>query len=753
MKQPIAWAPWFETALVSVALGWLTLYTYLLFIQLPYAGFEWDTSTQQVNAVWSAAARQLQVGDRLIQVADMSVADYKADVRRPFWPVNAVGGEVPLVLERQGRRLTVTLQPAAFALDEFSTRVQSQWFLAWAFWLGGSLTFLIVRPRDRRWRLLIAFQMLTATFISASTLSRWQLGESALVLRTAIWLSVPVYWHLHLVFPQPLSKPAERWLIPVYALSLVLAIGQAFQIWPDRWYVVALLLAILGLAGLTLTRLWIPAQRTAAGPLVVAVVAAIGPLLILALQTAANIATPTTAGALLALPILPLYYFYAAYRRQLGRFELRANRAIVLYLYGVVIITASVVMFPVFRSLWPDAESEMTVSVAAIGFVSIVSVTGFPYFQRFTERRLLGITRRPEQLLESFVTRLVVSADQAELLRLLRTEILPSLLVKQSALVLLEEAGTSNCLYCDQVGERQLPAKGQLSALVADGDLYQPAGEPIDADDWIRLVLPLRLNGQMTGLWMFGRRDPDDLYSQSDIRVLRALADQMAITLAHIQQTNQLRRLYQANITRQETERAQLARDLHDEILNELGVLANRSPSAAEHNYARIVQRVRQMISDLRPVMLNYGLGTALEQWGDDLAERVGSSIAIRVELTDSSYRYPTEVEDHLFRIVQQACENALKHGRPKTLTIAGDLQVTRLTLTVYDDGVGLPDDLHRNLDNLLENQHYGLAGMHERAALIGARLMFDSTPGQGTRVCLEWDDSQRSGHQPSGPR
>jgi signal transduction histidine kinase len=168
-------------------------------------------------------------------------------------------------------------------------------------------------------------------------------------------------------------------------------------------------------------------------------------------------------------------------------------------------------------------------------------------------------------------------------------------------------------------------------------------------------------------------------------------------------------------------------------------VLANQSPSAAERNYARIVQRVRQMISDLRPVMLNYGLGTALEQWGDDLAERVGSTLTIRVELNDGNQRYPAQVEEHLFRIVQQACENALKHARPTALAITGELRADAVRLNVHDDGVGLPEHLVPDLNALLEGRHYGLAGMQERAALIGARLMFDSPPGQGTYVTVEW--------------
>jgi GAF domain-containing protein len=108
----------------------------------------------------------------------------------------------------------------------------------------------------------------------------------------------------------------------------------------------------------------------------------------------------------------------------------------------------------------------------------------------------------------------------------------------------------------------QYPTHDQWPALTAASDHYRLEGATTGETDWIRLALPLRLKGQVTGVWLLGQRDPDDHYSQPDIAALRAIADQTAITLVHLLQTDQLRGLYQANIARQETERAQLARDL-----------------------------------------------------------------------------------------------------------------------------------------------------------------------------------------------
>jgi GAF domain-containing protein len=91
-----------------------------------------------------------------------------------------------------------------------------------------------------------------------------------------------------------------------------------------------------------------------------------------------------------------------------------------------------------------------------------------------------------------------------------------------------------------------------------------------------------RIGGKLIGIWLLGRRDPDDFYAQSEISVLQTISNQTAIALNNIAHAELLHALYQADIERQEKERAALARGLHDEVLNQLAVLFIRQPSPAD---------------------------------------------------------------------------------------------------------------------------------------------------------------------------
>ncbi|MFM8369106.1 MAG: hypothetical protein ACKOBD_10180, partial [Chloroflexota bacterium] len=84
-------------------------------------------------------------------------------------------------------------------------QLASEWPIAYFFWLAGTLTLLFLRPKDDRWLLLSAFNFVTAIWLGVGGgASGYHLFYSALLLRSTIWLSVPVYLHLHWVFPRPL---------------------------------------------------------------------------------------------------------------------------------------------------------------------------------------------------------------------------------------------------------------------------------------------------------------------------------------------------------------------------------------------------------------------------------------------------------------------------------------------------------------------------------------------------------------------
>lgn len=271
---------------------------------------------------------------------------------------------------------------------------------------------------------------------------------------------------------------------------------------------------------------------------------------------------------------------------------------------------------------------------------------------------------------------------------------------------------------------------------------------PFGADQhfgWVRLVLPLRIGPDLIGAWLLGRRDPDDHYPQAEIPILQSLANQTAVAFSNIIQTERLKAMYRANITRYEQERLRLAHDLHDSVLNEMAAILMKQDGLSQvpefgASYQHLIERVREIVSTLRPPMLAYGLKFALEGLADNLSDRHHDTIRIVADLqTDGMWRYPDVVENNLYRMVQEACENALKYSRAGSITITGELLSEEINIEVADDGIGFPTEINLPLDDMVANRHFGMAGMLERADLIGAKIKINSRPREGTQIQVSW--------------
>jgi two-component system, NarL family, sensor histidine kinase DegS len=137
--------------------------------------------------------------------------------------------------------------------------------------------------------------------------------------------------------------------------------------------------------------------------------------------------------------------------------------------------------------------------------------------------------------------------------------------------------------------------------------------------------------------------------------------------------------------------------------------------------------------------MLNYGLKPAIEELADNLMERSKDRIQVGVGLQSNGSRYPEKTELHLFHIVQEACENALRHAQAKNITISGSLLYQEIDFSLQDDGVGFDAGENLQLDVLIAHKHFGLAGMLERAAIIGAEVRIESRREKGTRIQITW--------------
>jgi signal transduction histidine kinase len=246
-----------------------------------------------------------------------------------------------------------------------------------------------------------------------------------------------------------------------------------------------------------------------------------------------------------------------------------------------------------------------------------------------------------------------------------------------------------------------------------------------------------------------GRRE----FSQEDIDLLTAIGGQIGVAVENAQ-------LYErAQQVAVVEERQRLARELHDSITQSLhssALLAEagqRLVSAGEmertrHYLARLgdisqqaLKEMRLLVYELRPLALSeVGLVGGLQQRLDAVERRAGLDARLVVVGSDpgdgKEVELPAAVEEALYRIAQEALNNALKHGQPSSVTVTlridGPLASRRVELEVVDDGRGFDPDGVGGAGGI------GLASMRERAEKMGGRLTVHSAPGEGMRVSVE---------------
>ena len=742
-------------SIIEQVLPWLVLaillfYTHAKFYGHPY-GIRWSGPEGTIIYVFDRQPDPtLKVGDQIVQIGDTTWEQFRTDLRKTFFNGVKPGEIVQIVVERNGREETIDwVYPAGPTRDELLDQLFSEWFLAYFFWLAGLLTVLVIRPKDERWLLMALFNFLTAIWlIAGSGPSVFHISGSTLVLRMAVLLSVPVYLHLHWLFPQPFAKLPSGFIKAVYTVVLLLVIAQAFQLLPGDFYLFGFLLALSG--SLILLLIHVLRQPAARRDLRIVLATAV---LALSLATIWQVIYSLnriplwlSSGGLLGLPLLPLAYMYSAFRRRLGGLEMRVNRFFTIYLFVVLL---GIIEMPLIVFL--DQMFLISAETAIVGLISSVLtaaafIWGYPAFENFVEHRFLSIPLPSKRLLEVFSTKITTSITLPDLIRVLQEDVFPSLLIRQAAFLQYDQ-GSLTVLSILGLQVEQLPFEQDVSELTSRSGIYRlpdPA-QTAQPYSWIRLVLPLKLGDQLIGFWLLGRRDPDDFYSRQEISVLHSLANLTSIALSNIMQTERIKTMYEANIGRYEQERLRLSRDLHDSILNEMAALLIRSDAPIfspefQQAFEALAERLREIVSDLRPPMLNFGLKYALEELVENLSERNQGVANIETHLhADGDWRYPNLVENHAYRIVQEACENALKSAHANVIRMSAELSQDGFSILVEDDGIGFHIETSHKLNEMLANKHFGLVGMLERANLIGAEIDIDSKPGAGTRVRLRW--------------
>ena len=298
----------------------------------------------------------------------------------------------------------------------------------------------------------------------------------------------------------------------------------------------------------------------------------------------------------------------------------------------------------------------------------------------------------------------------------------------------LERTGSKN----GRVLERRLAER--VDSLADDPEVDQEAIKRLGARTGV--FVPLAVGRRPIGVIVAHDKEGDDpRFTDADLRLAETFAPRasVAVDLSARVASDALVRVVEA----QELERRRLARELHDQTGQELtsvllGLKAVEEAKTDEERAEALIavreqvvetlHDVRRLAVELRPKALDdFGLVAALERLRDTFAERTGMRVDLEANVGD---RLPGDVETALYRIVQEALTNIVKHAEASAVSIVLTRSGHAITAVIEDDGRGFTPD--GGGDGL------GLLGMGERLALLGGKLKTESSPGAGATIVAE---------------
>jgi signal transduction histidine kinase len=275
------------------------------------------------------------------------------------------------------------------------------------------------------------------------------------------------------------------------------------------------------------------------------------------------------------------------------------------------------------------------------------------------------------------------------------------------------------------------------------------------------VCIPLRARNSVVGILYLALPEAFGDLTDSGADFLISIGGQIGIAIDNTRlyeavrvQHEQLRVLTYRLGEVEESERRELARELHDKVgqnLTALGISLNilkaqQSQDAPGQVWSRIddcldlvsetTARIRDVMIELRPSVLDdYGLFSALRWYGTQFSSR--TNIQVKVEGDENMGRLGISIENAFFRIAQEALTNVAKHAEASQVTIHLDTDDGYARMAISDNGKGFNKDKSSVKKDV---GTWGLLAMHERALRVGGRFQIESDIGKGTKIVVEVD-------------
>ncbi|MCC7358067.1 MAG: GAF domain-containing protein [Anaerolineales bacterium] len=540
-------AQWLLAVAAGVSFALCVFYVFALLALVPAPGFlalneNWTVVEVDPGVVGRGL---LRVGDQLLSIGRLTREDYVTNRYAVPFDGAHPGDLVPLTRLRDGQITEIVWEMPPVSAAALFSRLLISW-PALVFFTIGLFIHLLLRPRNEQWSLLVGFCYITAIWLALGVVSSTNVAASSPGLHAATWFLSVVIFDLHLTFPRSLRPRRLPLRALLYGGAALMAALELLALTPRWLYQVPLLLAVLSAFSHLLyhwrAKAW-PDSRVAARLMLVGVGLALGPGILLAVAPSllGQTSESNLAGylALFPVPLLPLFYAYAIYKRSLGRLEFRANHWLSLYAFLVVDLTALVLALLAGQALLADPDRIVLYSIVVSAVFVATAPFAYSAFQRLADRVAYGALVMPENLVHALANQITTVSSRPTLTTLLAERIVPNLYIRQSALFLFT-GGAPDQVYAAGLSPAEASlTSGQLAALLLTVGRYLPedAASPAGltpAPRWVRLAVPLQVEHNRLGLWLFGRRDPDDYYPRRDIELLTTLANQVALAAENL---------------------------------------------------------------------------------------------------------------------------------------------------------------------------------------------------------------------------
>jgi len=294
----------------------------------------------------------------------------------------------------------------------------------------------------------------------------------------------------------------------------------------------------------------------------------------------------------------------------------------------------------------------------------------------------------------------------------------------------------------------ELPEPLQVAAASttasAEGDLLRAGRTGVAPSAAAGIYAPLRARGALIGLLAI-ESTSDRRFVPRDVELVNGFVEPLALAVDNARWFARLRTIGA------DEERTRIARDVHDRIgqslaylafeldrivrTNERGEEVGPALDALRKDLREVIREVRDTLYDLRTdVSEGHSVTTTMEAFLERVKARSGLEVSFRWSETG---RLPLPQERELWRIAKEAVTNVERHAHATRLSISWQCDGQSAELVVADDGIGFSGTASR-IDS------YGILGMRERAASVGARLEIESKPGSGTVVRTTLDARER---------